>query len=92
MINEVIDLIFSDRNQYICVAKRDYSTCFYSNKTYDSHINFSREDLEEAVKIIIYNTYVVFGGIVFIQTKGIPMGGNSSSPIADLTVGKKEFN
>ena len=92
MINEVIDLIFSDRNQYICVAKRDYSTCFFSNKTYDSHTNFSREDLKEAVKIIIYNTYVVFGGIVFIQTKGIPMGGNSSSPIADLTVGKKEFN
>ena len=92
MINEVIDLIFSDRNKYICISKRDNDTCFFSNKTYDSHINFSREDLKEAVKIIIYNTYVVFAGIVFIQTKGIPMGGNSSSPIADLTVGKKEFN
>ena len=92
MINEVIDLIFSDRNKYICISKRDSDTCFFSNKTYESHICFNREDLKEAVKLIIYNTYVVFGGIVFIQTKGIPMGGNSSSPIADLTVGKKEFN
>jgi hypothetical protein len=30
--------------------------------------------------------------MVFIQTKGIPMGGNSSAPIADLTVLKREFN
>ena len=92
MINEVVDLIFSDRNRYICISKRDSNTCFFSNKTYDSHACFSQDDLKEAVKFIIYNTYVVFGGIVFIQTKGIPMGGNSSSPIADLTVGKKEFN
>lgn len=92
MINEVIDLIFSDRNKYICISKRDPNLCFFSNKTYDSHANFNQEDLKEAVRVIIYNTYVVFGGIVFIQTKGIPMGGNSSSPLADLTVGKKEFN
>jgi hypothetical protein len=92
MINEVIDLIFSERNKYICISKRDHDTCFFSNKTYDSHIHFDQDDLKEAVKLIIYNTYIVFGGIVFIQTKGIPMGGNSSSPIADLTVGKKEYN
>ena len=65
---------------------------YFSKKTYESHTCFDKEDLKEAVKLIIYNTYVVFGGKVFIQTKGIPMGGNSSSPIADLTVGKKEYN
>jgi len=92
MINEVIDLIFSDRNKYICISKRDHNSCFFSNKTYDSHVNFNQENFKDAVGVIIYNTYVVFGGIVFIQTKGIPMGGNSSSPLADLTVGKKEFN
>ena len=27
-----------------------------------------------------------------MQMRGIPMGGNSSSPIADLTIGKKEYN
>ena len=44
------------------------------------------------MNFIIYNTYIIFAGIVFIQMKGIPMGGNSSSPIADLTIGKREFN
>jgi hypothetical protein len=44
------------------------------------------------VKLIIHNTFVVFEGIVFIQTNRISIGGNPSSPIADLTVGKKEFN
>jgi hypothetical protein len=92
MINEVIDLIFSDRNKHICISKRDCDTCFFSNKTYESRICFNREDLKEAVKLIIHNTYVVFRGIVVTQTKGILMGGNSCSPIADLTVGKKEFN
>ena len=92
MINEVIDLIFSERNKYICISRKDNSNCFFSKKEYNNHYCFSASDLKEAVKFIIYNTYIVFGGILYLQTKGIPMGGNSSSPIADLTLIKKEFN
>ena len=92
MMSEVIDLIFSDRNKYICVSKRDPNNCFFAKKTYDNHVCFDAKELKEAVNFIIYNTYIIFAGIVFIQMKGIPMGGNSSSPIADLTIGKREFN
>merc|ERR1711874_214296 len=92
MINEVIDLIFSERNKYICISKFDSNNCFFSKKKYNNYYNFNETDLKESVKFIIYNTYIIFGGNVFIQTKGIPMGGNSSSPIADLTLGKMEFN
>ena len=92
MINEVIDLIFSERNKYICISKFDSNNCFFSKKKYNNYYNFNKTDLKESVKFIIYNTYITFGGNVFIQTKGIPMGGNSSSPIADLTLGKMEFN
>ena len=92
MINEVIDLIYSERNKYICIAKYDYSKCFFSKKIYNNYHCFDRNKLKEAVYYIIHNTYIVFGKKVFIQTKGIPMGGNSSSPIAELTVGKREFN
>ena len=63
-----------------------------SKKDYENHHIFNKTDLKEAVKFIIYNTYIVLGGTVLIQTRGIPMGGNSSSPIADLTVGKREYN
>jgi hypothetical protein len=92
MMSEVIDLIFSERNKFICVSKRDPSKCFFAKKTYNNHVCFDAEQLKEAVNFIIYNTYVIFAGIVFLQMKGIPMGGNSSSPIADLTIGKKEYN
>jgi len=92
MINEVIDLIYSERNQYICISKKDNTTCFFSNKQYNNHYCFSADDLKEAVKYIIYNTYIMFGGILYLQIRGIPMGGNSSSPIADLTISKREFN
>ena len=30
MINEVIDLIFSERNKYICISKFDSNNCFFS--------------------------------------------------------------
>jgi hypothetical protein len=91
MINEVIELIFSESNKYIYISKREDKS-FFSKKTYDSYHCFDKEDLKKAVKFIIFNTYIIFGGMVFIQTKGIPMGGNSSAPIADLTVSKREFN
>ena len=92
MINEVVDLIFSDRNKYICISKADHNICFFSKKEYNNHYSFNKTDLKESVKFIIYNTYIVFGGTVLVQTRGIPMGGNSSSPIADLTVSKREYN
>jgi hypothetical protein len=92
MIGEVIDLIFSERNKFICIKDRDNKKCFFSNKTYASYHCFDRYQLKEAVSLIISNTYVVFGGIPFIQRKGIPMGGNSSNPIADLTLAKREYN
>ena len=92
MIGEVIDLIFSERNKYICICKYDTDKCFFSKKTYDGYHIFDKDQLKEAVHFIVYNTYIIFAGIVFIQVRGIPMGGNSSSPIADLTLAKREFN
>ena len=92
MIWEVIDLIFSERNKYICICKYDNNKCFFSKKLYDNYHCFDKFQLKEAVHFIISNTYIVFGGTVFIQIMGIPMGGNSSSPIADLTLAKFEFN
>ena len=81
MIGEVIDLIFSERNKYICICNYDTDKCFFSNKTYDGYHIFDKDQLKEAVHYIFYNTYIIFAGIVFIQIRGIPMGGNSSSPL-----------
>ena len=39
--------------------------------------------LIDALELTLYNTYVQFGGYIFKQILGIPMGGNASPFIAD---------
>ena len=40
---------------------------------------------------MLYNTYVSFAGNIFLQTIGIPMGGNASPFIADLCLAVMEY-
>ena len=44
-----------------------------------------------ALKFVLYNSFVQFGGYIFQQVKGIPMGGNASPFIADLYLSWCEF-
>ena len=41
-------------------------------------------ELLEALKIIVFNTYIQFNLCIFKQILGIPMDGNASPFIADL--------
>ena len=91
LLFEVIDLLFNNTNKYICVSKFK-DNYFFSKKEYNGYICFSAEKLKEAISFILKNTYVCFGGFILKQTKGIPMGGNSSSQIADVSLCKSEFN
>ena len=59
-INRVIDLIFSDRNKYICVHKFDNNKYFFSKKEYNGYYTFNKTKLKKAVKFIINNIYIVF--------------------------------
>ena len=47
--------------------------------------------LLDALKFVLYNTYVKFGDIIFKQIQGIPMGGNASPFIADLYLAWNEY-
>ena len=44
------------------------------------------------VRYILENTFVKFAGLIFRQIKGVPMGGNASPMIADLTLAIMELN
>ena len=44
----------------------------------------------KVINLMIY-TYVQFAGKKFLQTKGIPMGGNASPFIADLCLAWAEY-
>ena len=58
---------------------------FCSNgSSYPGYREYTIDKLLEALKIILFNTYIQFNGTVFKQILGIPMGGNASPFIADL--------
>ena len=84
----LIDLLFSSHNKYICIG---FQKSFFSKKKYRGYYSFDNQSLKHALKFIINNTFIAFGGYILNQVKGIPMGGNCSSPMADLTLSYKEF-
>ena len=51
---------------------------------YAEYREYSIEILLEALKAILFNTYIQFNGRLFRQVLGIPMGGNASQSNADL--------
>ena len=90
LLSEMIDLIYSNINKYICVCKYN-ENCFFSKKEYNGYHCFSKEKLCEAIDFILQNTYISFAGTILRQCKGIPMGGNSSSQLADLSLAMCEY-
>ena len=85
----LIDLLYSSHNKFICVG---YQKSFFSKKKYKGYFCFDAHAMKEAINFIINNTYISFGQFILKQVKGIPMGGNCSSPMADLTLCYKEFS
>lgn len=86
---DLSDLLFSPRHKYICI--NPYKS-FFSTKKYNGYTCFDQALFKKAISFILNNTFVAFAGFVLKQTRGIPMGGSCSSPIADLFLSYKEFN
>lgn len=59
---------------------------------YPSYKMYTIDRLLDALKYILYCTYVQFAGNIFRQIKGIPMGGNASPFIADLCLAWDEYS
>ena len=58
---------------------------------YSGYKEYTIDKLLDALKFILYHTYVQFGGFIFKQIQGIPMRGNASPCIADLYLSWHEF-
>ena len=52
---------------------------------------FTLDKVLDSLNWILNNTYIRFGGKLFVQHKGVPMGGNCSPFIADLYLAWLEF-
>ena len=74
------------------MVNSDRERAFWSTGTqYSGYREYTIDRLLDALKFILFNTYVEFGGKVFKQIKGIPMGGNASPFIADLYLAWHEY-
>jgi hypothetical protein len=72
------------RNKYL-VLGRDISYFVKKKKKhFDSTKEFSETDIINMLEFFIDNIFLIFGGRVFQQTVGIPMGTNCGSLLADL--------
>lgn len=88
-LNYLVSLMFANADKkFLCMG---YKSQFYSD-TYDSKYTcLSKFDVFELIDIIISNTYVTFGDFIFRQVSGVPMGGNASPLLADLTLSVMEY-
>ena len=69
-----------DINKYIVLGRnKSYFVKIHS----DSTKKFSETDIINMVEILIDNIFVIFGGRVFQQTVGIPMGTNCAPLLID---------
>ena len=80
----------SGSNSILVNANRRKS--FWSqNCSRAGYTEYTIDRLLDALKFVLYNTYVTFGDIIFKQIQGIPMGGNASPFIADLYLSWSEY-
>ena len=87
----LFELLFSESNKYICIGLFKTKKSFFAKKKYNGYYCLDINEFKDAVEFILQNTYITFGGLVLQQAKGIPMGGNCSSQIADQFLCFREF-
>ena len=69
------------RYQYIVVKK---NKAYFVKEHTDAKVKFDENDIINMINFLIDNIFVQFGGQVFQQTIGIPMGTNCAPLMADL--------
>lgn len=78
----------NDDKRYIKVT---YENVFYTNTKGENDLVFLKEDVMEMINFVLDNTYVQFAEFIFRQKCGVPMGGNTSPLLADLTLSVCEY-
>jgi hypothetical protein len=79
----IMKLFHSSGYRYIAVNVSNKKSFMTSTK-YSSYKIYSLDKILTALKCLLTESYVQFGTQIFQQTKGVPMGSNSSPLIADL--------
>ena len=83
-LKETIHKAFSHRNYGSKFVVLGYNSTYFSNKVQKGKTCYSEEQVISMLEFLIDNIFVSFGGILFQQVVGIPMGTNCAPLLADL--------
>ena len=75
---------FSHRNYGSKFVVLGYNSTYFSNKIHKGKTCYSEEQVISMLEFLIDNIFVSFGGTLFQQVVGIPMGTNCAPLLADL--------
>ncbi len=89
-IFHLIDLCF--RNAGKTYVRPEIKSPLFSYARYSNESGLRKEEVKELVECVVDNTFVNFAGFIFRQKQGIPMGGNASPMLADLTLTMLEYS
>ena len=87
----IIKMYKNSGSNYILVNASRKKAFWYNGKDYAGYRLYTIDKLLDALRFILYHSYIQFAGIIFKQIKGIPMGGNASPFIADLYLAWHEY-
>ena len=83
-LKETIHKAFSYRKYGSKFVVLGYNSTFFSNKIHKGKTYYSEEQVISMLEFLIDNICVSFGGTLFQQVVGIPMGTNCAPLLADL--------
>ena len=83
-LKETIHKAFSHRNYGSKFVVLGYNSTYFSNKIHKGKTCYSEEQVISMLEFLIDNIFVSFGGTLFQQVVGIPMGTNCAPLLADL--------
>ena len=83
-LKETIHKAFSHRSYGSKFVVLGYNSTYFSNKIQKGKTCYSEEQVISMLEFLIDNIFVSFGGTLFQQVVGIPMGTNCAPLLADL--------
>ena len=90
-LSELICRMFRNANARYLLVNAYTKKALWSHSDKNGYFSFSLQHLLDTLEFILFNTYIQFGQHLFLQSKGIPMGGNASPLIADLYLSWLEY-
>lgn len=92
---ELIDMLFQNAgtDKIITSKSLDFGSTYYTKNAIsnNSNIVMHKNEIKDLLQTVLYESYIRIADQIYRQIAGVPMGGNSSGALADLTLSYMEF-